>query len=671
MKTGFYPKLAWEGIRKNKRMYFPYILTGAVMVMMNYILSFLAESPALAEIKGGSTLMTVLPFGSWVIALFSLLFLFYTNSFLIRQRYREFGLYNVLGMDKRNISRIMVWESLFVALMAIVSGLAAGIALSKASELVLLNMLDMEINYKLSIGVRAIRNTPLVFGVIYLLLLISSIIKVRRTKPLELMKSSKVGERIPKRTWIFALLGVIFLGVAYYMAVSIEKPLTAFTAFFVAVLLVIVGTYLIFMSGSVALCKLLQKNKSYYYKPNHFVSVSSMAYRMKRNGAGLASICILLTMILVMLSSTASLYVGVEDMLRTRYPKDINLTATFDSVDGISDENIIELKNKIHEVCGNDIVLDGIRAGEIPGLFTQEGITIDVESHVDFSLSTYENVGYLSVISLEDYNRVADADETLEDGECLLYCGSALYEWDSFTVEYGKAYKVKKELTEFIEDYKLNYAVVPVVYMVVEDFDAFVEPVFSMKNDIGEPMIVFDWRVGFDMGSAEEEIAAYEAILDIFNKGDITYSYNVESREVNREVFFEDSVSLLFLGAMLSIVFLMAAVLIIYYKQISEGYEDEARFDIMQKVGMTKKDIKKSINSQMLTVFFSPLIFAGIHLCFAYPFILKILKLFGLDNQSLLIGITVICFVVFGLIYAVVYKITSSAYYSIVSGRKE
>ena len=676
MRAGFYPKLAWEGIRKNKRLYFPYILTGCVMVMMYYILSFLVESPALAQMPGGSVLMTVLPLGCVVIAVFSLLFLFYTNSFLIKQRYREFGLYNILGMDKRNISKIMVWETLFVAILAIASGLIAGIVLSKAAELVLLNLLDMDITYNLSIGVKTLRDTPLLYGGIYLLLLFNSLIKVRRSKPLELMQTSKVGERIPKRNWIYALGGVIALGSAYYLAVSIEEPLAALANFFVAVVLVIIGTYLLFMSGSVVFCKLLQKNKKYYYKANHFVSVSSMVYRMKRNGAGLASICILLTMVLVMISSTTSLYFGEEDSLRNRCPNDVNISTTFDNIEGISDENLTMLRENIRAYSGADADLIGVRACEVPGLITQEGITIDVDSHINFSASTYNNVGYLSVISTDDYNNMMGTQESLADDECLVYCKRLSYEWDTFTMEHGETYKVKEQLEEFRVDGDSEALIIPTVYLVVNDIYAFSEPIKDMKNNNGDPMMMYDWRCGFDVDTAEEEREVTANLKDRFRtlnmeNDEAIYSYNVQSREAMRESFYDLYGSLFFLGIMLSIVFLLAAVLIIYYKQISEGYEDHARFEIMQKVGMTKRDIRKSINSQMLTVFFMPLLFAGIHLAFALPFLLKIFLLFGMDNTILSILVCLGCFVIFGLFYALVYKITSSSYYTIVSGRKE
>ncbi len=676
MRAAFYPKLAWEGIRKNKRLYFPYILTGSVMVMMYYILSYLVESPALAHMPGGSVLMMLLPLGCIVIAFFSVLFLFYTNSFLIKQRYREFGLYNVLGMDKRNISKIMVWESIFVCGMVLFTGLISGIALSKAAELVLLNLLKMEVSYDLQVGLISLRQTPLIFGGIYLLLLVNSLVRVRCSKPLELMLSSKAGERVPKRTWLFALAGVLLLAIAYNLAVSIDEPLTALVWFFIAVLLVIVGTYLLMISGSVAVCKLLQKNKKYYYQPNHFVSVSSMIYRMKRNGAGLASICILLTMVLVMISSTTTLYFGEEDSLNNRCPNDVNILLTYYDLDGIQDENLNSLRTMIEKYSGLDADLTGVRACEVPGLITQEGIIIDTNSHTDFSVSNYEQVGYLSVMSLDDYNRTMGTDEVLGDDECLVYCDRLNIQWDTFTMEYGEAYKVKKQLKDFKVDGDTSAMITPTVYLVVEDLYAFVWPIKDLKNSAGDPFMVYDWRCGFDVDTEEKEREAAAALLEQFRamyieNGDAFYSISIQSREAQRDSFYDLFGSLFFIGIMLSIVFLMAAVLIIYYKQLSEGYEDHGRFEIMQKVGMTKRDIRKSINSQMLTVFFLPLILAGVHLGFAFPFISKIFVLFGFDNTLLNIIVNAVCFAVFGVFYALVYKITSNVYYGIVSGRRE
>lgn len=669
MKWGFYPKLAWEGVRKNKRLYLPYILTGCVMVMMFYILSYLTESPALGGMPGGSVLMTLLLLGCIVVAFFSLLFLFYTNSFLIRHRYREFGLYNVLGMDKRNIGRIMVWECLMVGKISIVSGMAVGILFSKIAELALLNLLNMEVSYDLSIGLGALRHTALVYGGIYVVLLLNSLIKVGRSRPLELMQSSKVGERLPKRIWLDALIGMVFLGTAYFLAVSIEEPLAALSVFFVAVLLVIGGTYELFMAGSVVFCKLLQRNKRYYYQSHHFVSVSSMVYRMRRNGAGLASICILLTMVLVMISSTASLYFGVEDTMNTRYPHGVNISLSFSSIDGISDKNLDAVRADICKEVGTAVDLEGYRSGEIGGLLTEDGILIDYSSHSNRAISVYNKVGYLSVMSLADYNRLTGSEETLEEDECLLYALRTEIASDTFTMEFGEPYRIKKVLDSFVEDGDATSLIVPTVYLVVKDLEDFAEPLLAMENNNGNPVMLFNWSCGFDLDDPERETAVCAALRSVLNKDDVRYLYSrtVEGYEENIDGFFQVYGSLFFLGIMLSIVFLLAAVLIIYYKQISEGYEDQARFAIMQKVGMTKGNIRQSINSQMLTVFFLPLLMAGVHLCFAFPFLWRMLMLFGLNDMPFIVVVMLICFAIFGAFYVLVYKITSNAYYAIVS----
>lgn len=669
MKISFYSKLALDSIRKNKQMYVPYILTGAVMVMMFYILSSLMETPALEDIHGGALLMYILPLGCVVIAVFSLLFLVYTNSFLMKQRYREFGIYNVLGMDKRNISRLMMWETIYTAMLAIGGGLLCGILLSKAAELILLNILKAEISFAIYIGIHAILRTIGIYSIIYGILLVSSLIKIVCSNPLELMQSSKVGEKRLKCNWLFAIAGVVLLIWAYDMAVSIEEPATAMLLFFAAVIMVIAGTYLLFISGSVAICRLLQKNKKYYYKPNHFVSVSSMAYRMKRNGAGLASICILLTMVLVMLSSTATLYFGEEASIRNRYPHSINLTMYFDTIDGIGDENLDAQRDIIAQYAPADAELSGTRYAMAAGQFTDEGIILD---YTNVAAINYDKVGYLYILSIEDYNSMMGTDRTLAEGECLIYSNRLDTQWDTFAMESGKVCRVRERLDDFREDGEALAMTMPSVYLVVNDVYAFTEPVIDLKNDQGNSLIEYEWLCGFDLPTAEEELAAKDGIQDAINstaEEEHTWSrMHLESREEERFRFYEMYGSLFFLGIMLSVVFLLAAVLIIYYKQISEGYEDQNRFEIMQKVGMTKRDIRRSINSQMLTVFFLPLAVAGLHLAFAFPFVSKILVLFAFDDMLLNITVTVSCFAVFGLFYAIVYKITSGRYYAIVSG---
>lgn len=677
MSRAFYPRLAWDGIRKNKRLYLPYFLTGGVMVMMFYILCFLIESPTLESMRGGTILMSLLPLGCIVIAVFSLLFLFYTNSFLIKQRYREFGLYNILGMDKRNIGRMMVWETLITAAVSIAMGALAGVLLSKAAELTVVDLLGMDVSFRFSIGWDSLRLTVQVYACIYLLLLFHALFKVGCSKPLELMQSGRVGEKAPKSNWLFAMAGVGLLGAAYYLAVSIEEPVTAMFTFFIAVVMVILATYLLFISGSVAFCKLLQKNKHYYYQPNHFVSVSSMVYRMKRNGAGLASICILLTMVLVTVSSTATLYFGEEEALHNRYPYNVNVKLTYHSIDGISDENVASLQEMVAQAGAGQADVTGIRSCSTSGLFTDEGIIINVDNGGNVGLLDYDNIGYLYAISLEDYNHLMGTQATLAADECFVYCAQLQdLKWETFGTEYGPVYKVKQRLTEFKQDEDSLVQTMPSAYIVVNDLYAFAQPVMGLKNSYDTDVMLYSWRCGFDTQTVEQEQTAAENIRQQIrtlkeNDANALSSYYVDSREENRSGFYEMYGSLFFLGVMLSAVFLLAAVLIIYYKQISEGYEDQNRFSIMQKVGMTKRDIRKSIDSQVLTVFFLPLILAGIHMAFAFPFISKILTLFAFNDTRFNALVTLGCYAVFGLFYTVVYKITSGAYYAIVSGEKD
>ena len=677
MKIGFYPRLAMNGIRKNKRLYFPYILTGSVMVMMYYILSFLASTEMLEHMKGGGSLRTMLPFGCAVIGIFGLIFLFYTNSFLIRQRNQEFGLYNILGMDKGNLSRVMFWENLLVAGISIACGLALGIGLSKLAELAMLNILAEPIDFSMRVDRISVRNTALLFCGIYLVLLFNALIRVAQAKPMELLRSAQVGEKPPRANWLLAILGAVVLIGAYYLAVSIRNPLDAIVWFFVAVVMVILATYLLFISGSVAFCRLLQKSKRYYYRPNHFVSVSSMVYRMKRNGAGLASICILLTMVLVTLASTASLYIGGEDSLNTLYPKDMALCLSLPGMEYYNGETFATLREAVTEKVPDQKNIVEFGSGEIAGQFTPEGIQADPESHSSFRVSTYDQVGYLWILSLSDYNRMMGANETLEKDECLLYCLRTEFTGSTFSVDGGAPLRVKRVLEDMDTPGNLSVQIVPFIVLITDDFQSLAEPLLSKVNTWGNPVLELSWNYSFDMdGTAKEQIEAYDCLLeeirDIGIRGaDGSYSYSIDGKEEGRAAFYGLYGGLFFIGVLLSAVFLFAAVLIIYYKQISEGFEDQKRFAVMRKVGMTRREIRSSINSQMLTVFFLPLVTAGLHLCFAFPMIRRLLLLFNLTNVGLLAGCTAVCYLIFALFYMAVYRATSNAYFHIVSGSGE
>ena len=678
MKLGFYPKFAFMGIRRNKRLYTPYVLTCVGMVMMFYIVTALAGMETLRSIRGGGSAAMMLDFGSWVIGVFSLIFLFYTNSFLIRRRKREFGLYNILGMGKGNIARILLWETGIVLVFSLAVGLALGVLLCKLFELSLVNMLRGTVDYALHLNVAVLRRTLTVYGTIFLGILLNSLLKIRNDSPVALLRSENVGEKPPKANWFFAIVGVALLAMAYYMAVTITNPMDAMVWFFVAVLMVIVATYLIFIAGSVTLCRFLQRCRGYYYKANHFVSVSSMAYRMKRNGAGLASICILATMVLVTISSTTCLYFGQEGMLSSRYPKDITVKLT---VYEDTDERAMWI-DRNREAVRSVLAREGVEAKDIQEYSTIAATGLIRDGALILDHNIVERYDYSQVVSvrflpLEDYNRMMGKQASLEPGQALVYCYRCDYTGSAITIA-GRAYEIRERLEGFIGSGDATMDLVGSIFLVVPDFPEAERALRDAVEAETGMLLGVQWIYGFDMPiPAEEQIALDQKLedavygLEELDEFKFARSAHVECREWERADFYGTFGGLLFLGLMLSVVFGAAAVLIIYYKQLCEGYEDQSRFDIMQKVGMTARDIRRSINSQMLTVFFLPLITAGLHLAFAFPLVSKLLALFNLFNQELLIAITAGSFLMFSLLYFVVYKITSNAYYTIVSGGRE
>ena len=680
MKLGFYPRLAWNGIGKNKRLFVPYILATAGTAAVFYILFFLASSNFFDNMRGGSSTKMVLSFGVFVIVAFALLFLFYCNSFLVRRRYKEFGLYSILGMNKHNISRILAWETLFTALLSLLGGVFIGVLLSKLAEMAMLKVLGGTADYALHISLPAIEYMLLYFGGIFLLIFLNSVVRIRRLSASELVRSENYGEKPAKANPILGGLGVLVLGVAYYLAVSIEQPLQALTVFFIAVLMVIAATYLIFIAGSVVMCRLLQKNKRYYYKPEHFVSVSSMAYRMKRNGAGLASICILATMVLVMISSTSCLYFGGEESLHARYPRDIVTCSYILIGDEYADaETEIEaLRSSISAaIAGRPVsnVMD-YRSFSLDAVVEQGHVMTNDSALSEFGLVSASKVASFLFIPLSDYNRAAGAHEILGDGEVLVHASRTSIDFDTLDIDGTVQLTVKRELDEMpLISGSSAASVLPTITVIVPGLDELALKLADAENPYGGPAFNYtSWNYCFDTPLKDDDYASlYLDVMSALRDKNIEdehmgfYSYSVESLEYNRSDFAGTFGGLFFLGVILSLVFGCAAVLIIYYKQLSEGYEDAGRFEIMQKVGMTKQEIRRSINSQLLTVFFLPLLFAGLHLCFAFPFIRKILYMFSFYNTSFLIWTTVISFLVFALLYALVYKKTSNTYYKIVS----
>ena len=675
---GLYRRLAWSGIAKNRKFYLPYLLTCIGMTTMYYIIAFLTDNEILLSFRGGEIMQTILMLGTFVIAVFALIFLFYTNSFLIRRRKREFGLYNILGMGKRHLACVVIWEAVFLAGLSLAAGLLLGILLSKTAELGMVRLVAAQTDYRLRIEVPAIRETLAIFGVIHLLILLNSLRQIHLTNPLELLRSESAGEKPPKANWVLALLGAVLLGGAYALAVSIEEPISALLWFFVAVILVILGTYLLFIAGSVALCRLLQKNKRYYYKTNHFVSVSSMLYRMKRNGAGLASICILCTMVLVMVSSTVCLYIGAEDSLVARYPRSLVFRAR---MGGLGAQEA-EAAQTVRDFALAQAEQSGQTASNLLDYRLAEGSVYFRGSEADLAgtvpYDSASTLWELRIVPLEDYNRVMGQNVALAPNQALLYTTQvADYDQDVVALQSGVTLTIADRVDSFLPTGDDVANVSPVMYLFVPNFEEVVSPLLPLTNREGSFLMDMNWYFGFDLdGSDQAQIALFADIaaglesLDLSVGGDSYFTVRCECRADQREGFFSLYGGLFFLGILLGIVFLFAAVLMIYYKQISEGYEDQARFDIMQRVGMTRREIRRSINSQILTVFFLPLLTAGVHLAFAFPLIYKMLILFGVMDLHLLILTTASCYLVFAVLYTAVYRITSGAYYGIVSGAR-
>ena len=672
-----YARLAWTGMRKNRRLYLPYLLSCAGMVLMFYILMGLSGSPVLEHMSGGGSSAIILRLGTVVIAVFALIFLFYTHSFLIRRREREFGLYNVLGMGKGNIARILLWETVITYGLTTGTGLLLGMVLYKLAELGMVRLLQVPVTYTLTVSVSSLLAAAALFAAIHTLILLNGLRQLHGVSAVALLRSESVGEKPPKAQWVLTAAGMVLLGGAYALAVSIKEPLAAFLWFFAAVIMVILATYLLFISGSVTLCRGLQRNKKYYYRPQHFVSVASMTYRMKRNGAGLASVCILATMVLVMISSTTCLYVGQEDAVNARYPRDMDVT-----VYGRSDHPLDEAE------------AEQLRQGVESTVFNFGGQTSNVATYREISVSGLPDGGDLRLgnagasaadsthvihiyfVPLEEYNAVTGQSLTLEDGQVYVAALRTEFHSDTLSIDGGMTRHVmKREIPALVGAAVAD--ITPSLTVVVPDFEQFVPELQSYLTNKYGWYPTATWHYAFDTDLPENQQGNMDGVtpnlkdaLGDYLSGvssDWGVGVSVESKAANRADFYGTYGGLFFLGIMLSIVFIFAAVAILYYKQLSEGYEDQSRFDIMQKVGMTKQDIRRSINSQLLTVFYLPLVLAGVHLCFAFPFIHKLLILFNLDNRGLLIGTTAVSFAVFAVLYAIVYKLTGNTYYRIVA----
>lgn len=664
MRSNFYPKIAFTNIKKNRKTYVPYILSCVGSLITFYILVALANDKGLEGMYGGSTMFMILNLGAIVIAVFAVIFLFYTNSFLIKRRKKEFGLYNILGMEKKHISKVMFFETIYVFLTTMILGLGLGFLLSKLLKLVLLKLVHLEVQFGFIFSIDAAILGFIIFGAIFFLSFLNTLRQIHLSNPIDLLKGGEKGEKEPKSNILITLAGIIALGGGYYIALNTKNPVEAVMMFFVAVLLVIVGTNLLFMSGSISFLKMLRQNKNYYYQPSHFISVSSMFYRMKQNAVGLANICILSTAVLVIVSSTVALYIGMEDIMRTRYERNVMVT---------SHSLTEEQKKQVDEIISEKSQLLNITP-ENTMKYSYKTKAVNKEGNRFYLNDTYDatdDFGTITMIPVSEYNLITGGNESLNPGEILLYCQKKddFKNYKSGELKIAdKTYSIKQNIEELkieglidgLSEYMHNK-----YFIVMDSKNSVLEAANNLKSDEIEDYTLLSYIHAFDVKGASQQMALFTVLKDEFSKNELTEIY-LECAEASKGDFYQLFGGLLFIGIFLGLVFVMAMVLIIYYKQISEGYEDKDRYEIMQKVGMSLKEVKKSIRSQVLTVFFLPLITAGIHIIFAFKIIALLLAALNLTNVTLYIMTTLCTFVIFALFYGLVYLMTAKVYYKIV-----
>ncbi|MGN0479464.1 MAG: FtsX-like permease family protein [Hominenteromicrobium sp.] len=657
-----YLRLAAQNIGKHRRSQVPYMLTGMLTAAVYYILHSLANNPGLGQTAGA-----MMGLGVGVVAVFAVIFLFYTNSFLMKQRKKEFGLYNVLGMSKGHIGRVIGLESLLTSLVILAGGVGLGMLLDKLMYLLAARLIGCEIRLGFYISVGSIVQTLLLFGGISLLIYLSNIVRVRRAKPVELLQGANAGEREPKTKAVMAILGAACLAGGYALSIlSAQEAVLAIYTFFIAVILVIIGTYLLFTAGSIAVLKLLRRNKRYYYQTQHFISVSGMLYRMKQNAVGLANICILSTMVLVIISSTCSLWFGSAELIENRYPGDVMLY-----LDGAQPPAGFEdfLADELQSVPGGDYT--AYTFGEENVLLEEDGSLRALGDMAGAAPTSMRNLREAAVLPLAEYNRITGGETTLQDDEALVFLNSG--EFTGSTAElYGKTYKAVQPEKTFRICGAAAANILDSAVMVVPDYDDYLARAEASYRERG----ISAGRTAFciSLGTLDDgaQAAFYEDFCDHFHSWIseahiMEVSYTLESRVLNAQEMYEMYGSFLFMGVSLGLLFTMAAVLIIYYKQISEGLDDKNRFGIMRKVGLSQSEVKRAIHAQILTVFFLPLVTAGIHIAFAFPIINCILHALLLRQVMTFVVCTIATFLVFSVLYAVVYALTAKVYYRIVS----
>ena len=657
-KSGFYPRLAMVNLLRNRQFYIPYLLSCSGTAAMFYIVSYLSRSQIIAGVRGAPYLQTLMMLGTIVVALFSIVLMLYANSFVMKRRRRELGLYNVLGMEKRHIAHLMLWETLLCALVSLLGGIVAGLLFSKLVLLLLLYMVHLPVQFGFEISPAAIVNTLTLFGILFLLTLLFNLIRLGRSRPVELLRSENSGEREPRVKWPLVVIGLAALLGGYYISLSVKDPLSALLFFFIAVILVIIGTLCLFTTGSIAILKHLRRSKTFYYQPRHFTAVSGMLYRMKQNAVGLSNICILSTMVLVTVSTTACLYLGLDNILNQMYPTEIQVAQMqVNEEQSSTPEFLLEKAHETAEETGRTITSETYCYYSIvAALYSGNSLIFDYAPSAD--------PGDLYLMTAEDYTRLTGEAVALGPDEVLAYTSKGSLPNTIFIDD--KPYQIVQHLDSFLNFSQLIYTARDQIALVVSD-EKQMETILSL---VEKSTVSSNLRLYLEIDGTDAEKLAYaDALQQTYETAAAENGLNypwVQSRQYNAEDFYAMYGGFLFLGIFLGILFLAATVLIIYYKQISEGYEDRRRFQIMQQVGMSAQEVRSTINTQIRMVFFLPLAMATLHIIIAFSMMRKLLMLFSLNNTALFVLCTLITLLLFSAIYALVYSITAKSYFKIV-----
>ena len=670
MHKGIFSRLAKQNIRNNKSTYIPYMITCIFCIAMIYMMEFLRDCPTLDQaVRQADEVRMIVFTGEIVVEIFCIIFLIYSNSFLMKRRQKEIGLYNILGMERNHIGIVMFLETIITSIGSLAGGIAAGIIGSKLALLLLLKLLHIPSVLGFYISVKGIFTCLFMFGIIFLMILFLNLAKIHLSRPVELLRGNNTGEKEPAAKWLMALIGFICLGAGYYLAVTTESPIKAITIFLLAVILVMAGTYLLFTAGSIVILKFLRRRKSFYYRTGNFISISGMLYRMKQNAIGLASICILSTGVLLMISMTVSIYFGMNDIMLNRYPYDVDMSVTSISEDEC--QTAIEAFEKA--IADNKVPVEkSVEEIYLDIVCSKNGDQILIKP--TNTIRNSDSVLVLSLLDQAEYERLTGISANLNDGEIFAWYPSAVQK-DSVTVD-EKEFTVKKWMDKNPltcgEDAVSDNAVLVVTD---EDFKKFDEMRTEMYKGVssdpaGEDLTL---HLGLDITGSETEKIEFgtpvmETVKDLKKSGGLSENAWIISgiRQQEYESYYADNGSLLFIGIFLGSLFLMGTAMIIYYKQISEGYEDQKRFEIMQKVGLSRREVRSSVRRQILMVFFLPLLMAMLHITMAFPMIRRLLLLFGMTNTKLFIGCTAGTVLIFAVVYGLIYLITARSYYHIV-----